>query len=199
MTRKKRRAVLPDHRVCNRCDRELPANPTVFLKDASRPLGLAYECRECHSARKKGRDRRTERWANLTAEGKAKRRLRMQKYAKSNKGRAVFLRKAYQRIDACDMTTAEVAEIILQPCTYCGTTDYNRGLDRIDNSLGHIKGNVLPACEVCNIVRGNRLTVDEMKRVGKVIAEIWQDRAAMGVESAARLGTLGRRPRRPIQ
>ena len=119
----------------------------------------------------------------MSAEQKEKRREIMRRYAKTTMGRAVFLRKAYQRIDACNLTTAEVAEIISQPCTYCGTDEAPRGLDRIDNDAAHVRGNVLPACEPCNFARGARLTVEEMKRVGAVIAEIMRDRLSSSAPS----------------
>lgn len=178
MTRPHRRASSKSFRICNRCEQELPATPEIFLRDASRPLGLAYECRACHSARKKGRDRRTERWSNLSPEGKLRRRAVQQRYARTTKGRAVFLRKAYEQVDACDLSTDEIVAIIEQPCCYCGTIAHNRGLDRIDNRKPHVRGNVQPACAPCNFARGDRFTVEEMMRIGVVIRQIWQDRAS---------------------
>jgi len=65
--------------------------------------------------------------------------------------------------------------IISQPCLYCGTTR-NVGCDRIDNKKGHKVDNVIPACYVCNAVRNNHFTVDEMKKLGKVIAQITIER-----------------------
>lgn len=172
MSRIRRVATTPMHRICNRCDQELPATADIFLRDASRPLGLAYECKECHRARKKGRDRRKERWGNLTPDQRILRAARMKRWNQTQRGRATFLRKAYQRIDACDLSSVEILEMIEHPCCYCGTTSHNRGLDRIDNSMPHIKGNVQTACTDCNIMRGDRFTVDEMKLIGVVVAEI---------------------------
>ena len=40
-------------------------------------------------------------------------------------------------------------------CSYCGNTELMMTLDRIDNSLGHIKLNVAPACSRCNLIRGD--------------------------------------------
>lgn len=96
----------------------------------------------------------------------------MRRWSQSQRGRATFLRKAYQRIDACDLSADEILGMILQPCVYCGTTTANRGLDRIDNDQPHIKGNVQTACTECNIIRGNRFTVEEMKLLGKTVAAI---------------------------
>lgn len=174
--RKRRVSTKEGFRFCNKCDRELPATPEIFLRDKSRPLGLAYECRPCHSARKLGRDRRKERWANMTPAQRNAATDRNRKYGRTTKGRAVFLRKAYERIDACDLTTAEVRELIEQPCVYCGTETEPRGLDRIDNALPHVKGNVRPACAPCNFARGDRFTAAEMDIIGRVIRQVMEAR-----------------------
>ena len=174
-------------RKCFRCGEVFPTTKQFFYADKHRPLGLSYECKSCLSIRKIGRDRRTERWANLSPERKAKVKVRQQKYNRTNKGRAIFLRKAYQRIDSCDLTTGEVLQIIEMPCHYCGTTEHNRGLDRIDNSLGHNRGNVLSCCRDCNSARGDRLTVDEMLMLGAVIRSI-RDRRANPTHSAGNPG-----------
>lgn len=171
------------YRGCYNCKTVMPLTPEHFYSDSSRPHGLSYECRECHSARKKGRDRRTEKWFNLTPEQKQKVKERQNRYNKTIKGRAIFLRKAYERTDACDLTTNEIVELISQPCIHCGTTDLNRGLDRIDNNLPHIKGNVAPSCAPCNFARGDRFTFEEMKRIGAVIKQIMADRNPKEVDS----------------
>ncbi len=173
-------------RQCHRCGEVLPANADFFMRDKSRPLGLAYECRECHRERKRGRDDRSDRWSKMTDEQRAKAKARNQRYAKTDKGRAVFLRKAYERIDACDMTTAEILAMIVQPCVHCGTTDMPRGLDRIDNSQPHIKGNVAPSCAPCNFARGDRFTFAEMQIIGQVIRKVIKDRTCDSTQNAAR-------------
>lgn len=165
-----------DTRTCNRCRQSLPATAEVFLRDRTRPLGLAYECRSCHRTRRKGRDRRSERWANLTPEQRTAKVARNRRYGRTPAGRAALLRKAYERIDACDLTTDEVRALVEQPCIYCGTTEENRGLDRIDNGRAHVRGNVQPCCTSCNIMRGDRFTVEEMHLLGKVVAEIRERR-----------------------
>ena len=173
-------------RQCHRCGEVLPANADFFMRDKSRPLGLAYECRECHRERKRGRDDRSDRWSKMTDEQRAKAKARNQRYAKTDKGRAVFLRKAYERIDACDMTTAEILAMIVQPCVHCGTTDMPRGLDRIDNSQPHIKGNVAPSCAPCNFARGDRFTFAQMQVIGQVIRKVIKDRTCDSTRNAAR-------------
>lgn len=60
-------------------------------------------------------------------------------------------------------------------CFYCGDTE-NIGFDRIDNSKGHTKDNVVPCCYICNTVRSNNFSFDEMKILGETIKEIKQCR-----------------------
>jgi len=54
-----------------------------------------------------------------------------------------------------DLTEKFVAETIARGCSYCGEVNLRMTLDRIDNELGHIQRNVVPACIRCNYMRGN--------------------------------------------
>lgn len=55
-----------------------------------------------------------------------------------------------------DLSKEIIKELIKDGCTYCGEepTKIRMTLDRIDNSKGHIRSNVLPACYRCNVMRG---------------------------------------------
>lgn len=52
-----------------------------------------------------------------------------------------------------DIDLEFVRNTISNPCSYCGETKLRMTLDRVDNSKGHLKSNVLPACERCNFIR----------------------------------------------
>lgn len=54
-----------------------------------------------------------------------------------------------------DLDLEYVGLQINQPCSYCGETKLRMTLDRIDNSIGHLKSNVIPACIRCNYTRGS--------------------------------------------
>lgn len=79
-------------------------------------------------------------------------------------------------LEECNLTIEWMVDNILtKPCVYCGDT--NRiGCDRIDNSKGHVLGNVVPCCLECNNVRNNLFTYEEMMRLGKVVREIKAER-----------------------
>ena len=75
-----------------------------------------------------------------------------------------------------DLTKEFVLEECKKPCIYCG--DIKRiGLDRIDNTKGHTKDNVVPCCYECNCARLNNFTHEEMLIIGKTIAEVKKSRS----------------------
>ena len=162
------------YRICNVCREEKAASPEHFARDKTRPLGLGYQCKECMRkiSRQRGDARvGTGRYKQLSPEQKAHRKAAFQARAKTPRGRAEMLRNAYRKNDECDLTVDEVMAIVALPCTYCGTVDMPRGLDRLDNSLGHVRGNVQSACRGCNTARGARLSVEDMKAVVTKVVE----------------------------
>ena len=79
-------------------------------------------------------------------------------------------------LEICDIDIDWMIEnIINKPCTYCGDT--NRiGCDRIDNSKGHTKNNVVPCCYECNCARNDNFDYNEMIVLGETIRKIKEDR-----------------------
>jgi len=75
-------------------------------------------------------------------------------------------------VEKCDIDIDWMIDnIITKPCIYCGDT-HRVGCDRIDNDKGHTKDNVVPCCYDCNCARNNNFSYEEMKEIGKTIAEI---------------------------
>lgn len=78
-----------------------------------------------------------------------------------NKLFARYKRGALQRNIEFQITIDEVIEITSKNCHYCGVEPQtvmkmglqsyiHNGIDRIDNSIGYVKDNVVPCCSMCN-------------------------------------------------
>lgn len=52
-----------------------------------------------------------------------------------------------------DLDVEFIKDMISRPCSYCGETKIRITLDRKDNSIGHLKSNVVPACIRCNYTK----------------------------------------------
>lgn len=140
-------------KACTKCGEHKP-NTTEFFNRYARDRPPGAMCRVCHALRMKGKNK-----AAYTL-NPIKSRLHTLKRYDEKAGREF------------DLTEEWVREhIACKPCTYCGDTE-NVGTDRIDNALGHTTANVIPACRICNVARNNIFTVDEMKLLGVVIAQI---------------------------
>lgn len=75
-------------------------------------------------------------------------------------------------VSICDMDINwAINNIISKPCVYCGDT-YRIGADRIDNTKGHTKDNVVPCCYECNCARNSNFSFEEMKIIGKAISNV---------------------------
>lgn len=83
-----------------------------------------------------------------------------------------YMDKRDNRPIICDYTYEELLHILsTNRCTYCGSTD-TLTLDRINNTKGHTKDNTVVSCYVCNTIRGNRYTVEEMKMIFPLLHKI---------------------------
>ena len=63
-------------------------------------------------------------------------------------------------------------------CHYCDgpLSDTGYGLDRISNVIGHLCFNVVPCCGVCNSVKSNHFTYQEMRLLSPVLKRIREAR-----------------------
>lgn len=71
------------------------------------------------------------------------------------------------------LTLGQFASLFEKPCHYCGNPtkpSLGSGLDRKNSSLGYTRRNVVPACHICNTVKGNVFTEAQMLILGPIIA-----------------------------
>ncbi len=79
---------------------------------------------------------------------------------------------AKQKKRVFEMTKARYEQLTAMPCTFCVraiTATNTSGIDRIDNDLGYVEGNMQPGCTECNRMRGS-LTVEIFKEKAAMIA-----------------------------
>ena len=74
-----------------------------------------------------------------------------------------------------DIDPSQFMGIVLAPCLYCGNKASNHskgfasnGIDRIDNSLGYVRGNVAPCCKTCNAMKSALSTEEFTSHIKKV-------------------------------
>jgi len=166
-------------RICTVCRVNKYLNDENYHKDKSRPDGFMYACKECERVRTKIKPKRENRV--YTSEQKARIKITRLKYYKTLE--ISFHRvMSYKAIDKkkgfdFDLTIAWYKENIEgNSCYYCDDAESGIGCDRIDNSQGHTKLNVVPCCKLCNITRMNNFTHDEMIILGRTIKQIKKGR-----------------------
>ena len=141
--------------VCTMCGTALE-KLTKGIKD-----NLVQKCDACYSTMRKVEDKRV-RDRNYAFEKKLNPLIHFREYADS----------AAKKNVEFSITVEEFTEVVTKPCYYC--KKYNEtevlGIDRIDSFKGYVKGNILPACEICNTMK-KQLT---MKEFAKHIALLYK-------------------------
>ncbi len=162
--RKTKKYILPTTRICPGCKNEYPLDsihfPVYHPNSENVKKHLYAYCRTCNKKR------------SLRYNIKTKEERKTNKFLDS---KLIF--QAYKALDKrknreFNLDAEWILEnIINKDCVYCGF-NCNGGIDRIDNSKGHLKENCLPCCEDCNMSRSDIFTHEEFKSLGKVIREI---------------------------
>jgi hypothetical protein len=170
---------------CIRCEQDKPIDEFYIRKDTSKPRG---ECKKCWT--KRNNERFREYHINYFREH---RKNNPEKYAKStaeykkNHPERILLRAAKSRakknklefnIDEFDIIIPEFCPILkikLEIATGRGPKNHSPSLDRINNNLGYIKGNVRVISFRANSLRKDGLLeefeaiVNDLKNVSKLL------------------------------
>ena len=136
---------------CSRCDR-INLTEKDFYKTQSG--GLFSYCKICHNKRSaKNRKISRQRPENKAKDNK-KKKLKRQDPAKRANVIAVDTRASDKKFNReYNLTVDIIRSLINRPCSYCGESELQMTLDRINNEIGHIESNVVSACIRCNLIR----------------------------------------------
>jgi len=140
---------------CNSCEEMKP--PEQYYKSARRN-NLSYSCKPCH--RKIVRSYRK-------VEGS---------YAYWYKRLERVRNSAKKRGLECTLTVQDIREIKESPiCEYCKAETDLITLDRLDNDRGYVRGNIVPACYLCNKLKST-LPFDmvEMEMIGRAVRRYYK-------------------------
>ena len=121
------------------------------------------EAKRAQSIRRKrwienNKEREKERLRKLrnTPEYRAKGRIYERKWNQTPKGRFRAYKDASRAKGlSLDITLEQFMEFWQKPCSYCGGEIKTIGLDRVDNSLGYTKENIISCCIICNNMKKN--------------------------------------------
>ena len=96
-------------------------------------------------------------------------------FSRTPRGRYRLLRYNARRLGvALQIDFDTYAELISQPCAYCGfpLAETGRGLDRKEPRGDYTVENVVPSCGECNAFKNALFTHDEMLVIGRAVAEV---------------------------
>ncbi len=141
---------------CAKCD--AMKDISAYLK--TRPDGTVAElsnCKRCENGRVSDRRRNgTMTAADLRRDRTQSRRHTKQRSQEEHRYKYLWLdSRSNDRNKGRenDLTKEFIKSEIGKECSYCGETGIQMTLDRVDNDLGHLMSNVVPACIRCNLAR----------------------------------------------
>lgn len=72
------------------------------------------------------------------------------------------------------ISVEDYMSLLENPCVYCSgpLPPTGAGLDRINDDIGYTKDNCVPACAICNFMKCRTFTFEEMKVIGRAVAEV---------------------------
>lgn len=147
-------------RRCWRCKRVLPLNADNFYRNKNEIGGFNYICKQCaREYRREGYRKNKEREKENQRQYYKKNREYLMRYSKKYRKtvRGIYFSykgDAKRRNLKWDLSVEDFEKIISKPCYYCGSKNGKySGVDRIDNSVGYIKGNCVPCCRKCNMMK----------------------------------------------
>lgn len=157
--------------VCTMCGKEIE-KLTTGIKEHT-----LQKCQECYATMRKVEDKRV-RDRNFSVEKKLNPSKHYREYADSAVRKNVEFR----------ITLEEFSDIVTKPCYYCKSYKETEviGIDRIDSLKGYTMGNIVPACQMCNIMKNNLTTkefIDHIELLYKNFVSTFKEESIESDES----------------
>ncbi len=147
-------------------------------RDTAKSLGFCIKhYKKHHYVMNKGLYKLRSKINDWHKNNREKARKNLHKYRRTAKGRFVHAKVyAKNRKHEFLLTFEEYTNEVSKPCYYCNgvfkKTETRIGLDRIDNNLGYLPGNVVSSCVTCNRVKSDCFTKDETKAMINLVLEM---------------------------
>lgn len=153
-----------NHQVCIGCGSNKPkdefvSNIVQYTRDGIEKT-FTKRCKKCRDIMKKIDDKRSDREREDTRTYADRPKTysfylchRYSDYKQKDHEKGRTDRSVFTKLLSRDLAY----KLMSSNCSYCGvgaSNDTPIGLDRLDNSKGHILGNVVPCCETCNMMKG---------------------------------------------
>lgn len=82
-----------------------------------------------------------------------------------------YKRRAGLRGRDLSLSFEDFCTFLIEPCFYCGLNTKKIELDRVDNKLGYIKGNVVSCCRRCNSLK-KFYSLEQLEQMGHIARKI---------------------------
>lgn len=82
----------------------------------------------------------------------------------------VYKRNANSKKRNLYLSKNQMIKLFKSPCFYCGKPAYvsPNGIDRLDNSIHYIEGNVVASCSKCNFMKGKMSKPEFIEQVERI-------------------------------
>lgn len=146
----------PKSKICVSCNETKPTDDFHFK---NRAKGILYpHCKVCRKERDGKIERIRDKERERTNSRKVLARVREERLLGINIAKHILtdsrgMDRKKSRTNDLDLPFIE--NMISKSCSYCGENEIRLTLDRVDNTRGHTKDNVVTACCRCNHARGD--------------------------------------------
>jgi len=160
---------------CKVCKIEKPCSEFHKMKNGSN--GVRTTCKECRKIEKEeylSRDYVIEKNKKYYQDNKTEIRERTSKHRFTLNGQFHEYKKSAKK----RKINFEIVETDCQPffnsiCDYCGDNYNGLGIDRLNNDIGYVLGNLVPCCYTCNLMKRTATKNEFINHIKKIMNNLY--------------------------